>query len=76
MNLGDYPENSSKPDILATGSAAGIGFTVAIFIANLAFRQKADQELAIIAVIFASVISGIMSYLLFKLLRLKRSRPN
>ena len=67
LNIGDYPESASKPAILATGSAAGIGFTVAIFIANLAFREKADQDLAIIAVIFASAISGIASAILFKL---------
>jgi len=67
VNLGDYPEGASKPAILATGSSAGIGFTVAIFIANLAFREKADQDLAIIAVIFASVVSGLLSVALFKL---------
>jgi NhaA family Na+:H+ antiporter len=67
LNIGDYPESASKPAILATGSAAGIGFTVAIFIANLAFREKADQDLAIIAVIVASAISGIASAILFKL---------
>jgi NhaA family Na+:H+ antiporter len=67
LNVGDYPESASKPAILATGSAAGIGFTVAIFIANLAFREKADQDLAIIAVIFASVVSGLLSVILFKL---------
>ena len=67
LNIGDYPEGASKPTILATGSAAGIGFTVAIFIANLAFREKADQDLAIIAVIVASAISGIASAILFKL---------
>ena len=66
LNVGDYPEGASKPAILATGSAAGIGFTVAIFIANLAFREKADQDLAIIAVIFASVVSGLLSVILFK----------
>ena len=67
LNIGDYPESASKPAILATGSAAGIGFTVAIFIANLAFHEKADQDLAIIAVIVASAISGIASAILFKL---------
>lgn len=67
VNLGDFPEGASKPAMLATGSAAGIGFTVAIFIANLAFREKADQDLAIIAVIFASVVSGLLSVALFKL---------
>jgi len=68
LNVADYPEGSSKGGIFATGSAAGIGFTVAIFIANLAFRDKADQDLAIIAVIAASVVSGFLSWFIFALL--------
>jgi NhaA family Na+:H+ antiporter len=67
LKIADYPKDASQGGILATGSAAGIGFTVAIFISDLAFRQKADQDLAIIAVIFASVISGLLSVVLFKL---------
>lgn len=68
-NIGDYPEGSSKGSLLATGSAAGIGFTVAIFIADLAFKTKADQDLAVIAVIAASVVSGAISWLLFKVIK-------
>ena len=64
-NIGDYPEESRKSGLLATGSAAGIGFTVAIFIADLAFKDKADQDMAVIAVILASVVSGILSLILF-----------
>ena len=75
-DLGDYPKGASKSGILATGSAAGIGFTVAIFIANLAFREKVDQDLAIIAVIFASVMSGLASVLLFKIFARKSPLKN
>ena len=70
-NIGDYPYGSTKSSLLATGSAAGIGFTVAIFIAHLAFDNKSAQDLAIIAVIVASVASGIISWFLF--LFIKRS---
>lgn len=66
-NIGDYPTGSNKSGLIATGSAAGIGFTVAIFIADLAFKSKGDQDLAVIAVIFASVISGVISWILFSL---------
>jgi NhaA family Na+:H+ antiporter len=52
--------------IFATGSAAGIGFTVAIFIANLAFTDRPTQELAIFSVIIASLVSGAISTVLFK----------
>jgi NhaA family Na+:H+ antiporter len=52
--------------LLATGSAAGIGFTVAIFIANLAFDTSAIQDIAVLAVIAASVVSALISLLLFR----------
>ena len=68
VGLGEYPEGANSLKILATGSAAGIGFTVAIFIANLAFDERAIQELAIFAVIIASLVSGAISTILFKLL--------
>lgn len=68
VRVGEFPDGAKNADILATGSAAGIGFTVAIFIANLAFDSSAIQQLAIFAVIAASTVSGLISYLLFKVL--------
>jgi len=64
-NVGDYPAGAGVGHIAATGSAAGIGFTVAIFIANLAFDEKALQDTAVLAVIVASVVSGLISWILF-----------
>jgi NhaA family Na+:H+ antiporter len=72
INLGQYPQGAKSVDILATGSAAGIGFTVAIFIANLAFSEPTTQDLAIFAVIIASLVSAVLSVLLFKLVSRKR----
>ena len=68
IKVGEVPEGARPLSILATGSAAGIGFTVAIFIANLAFSDPTTQDLAIVAVIAASIASGVLSYVLFKLL--------
>ncbi len=65
--LCDFPTGSTKSSLVATGSAAGIGFTVAIFIAQLAFKGSALQDLAVIAVIIASIVSGCLSWLIFKL---------
>ncbi len=64
-NVADYPTGAGIGQIAATGSAAGIGFTVAIFIANLAFDEKSLQDTAILAVIIASLVSGVMSWILF-----------
>ena len=67
--VGEIPEGARPMSILATGSAAGIGFTVAIFIANLAFKDPAIQDLAVVSVIAASIVSGLFSYLIFALMR-------
>jgi NhaA family Na+:H+ antiporter len=67
FKVADFPQGANKSLLTATGSAAGIGFTVAIFIAQLAFEDPALQELAIIAVIFASVTSACISVVMFKL---------
>lgn len=63
--IGEIPEGSRPLSILATGSAAGIGFTVAIFIANLAFKDSATRDLAVVSVIAASLVSGLVSYVIF-----------
>jgi NhaA family Na+:H+ antiporter len=69
--LADFPEGATNSSILATGSAAGIGFTVAIFIADLAFDDAQTQDIAVLAVIVASVVSALLSIALFKLLARK-----
>jgi NhaA family Na+:H+ antiporter len=64
--IADLPEDASNSSLLATGSAAGIGFTVAVFIANLAFDDAQTQDIAVLAVIVASVVSALLSITLFK----------
>ena len=66
INIADLPEGVSKSSLVATGSAAGIGFTVAIFIANLAFKDSQIQDIAVLAVIVASIVSALLSLVLFK----------
>ena len=71
LKVADFPEGANNSSILATGSAAGIGFTVAIFIANLAFDDKQTQDIAVLAVIVGSVVSAILATALFKVLARK-----
>jgi NhaA family Na+:H+ antiporter len=66
INVADLPEGVTKSSLVATGSAAGIGFTVAIFIANLAFKDSQTQDIAVLAVIVASIVSALLSLVLFK----------
>lgn len=66
LKVAEHSVGMNNYSLLATGSAAGIGFTVAIFIANLAFDNPANQDIAVLAVIVASLVSAIFSIALFK----------
>jgi NhaA family Na+:H+ antiporter len=68
FKVAELPDDVNRSSLLATGSAAGIGFTVAIFIANLAFDDSTTQDIAVLAVIVASVVSALISIVLFKTL--------
>jgi NhaA family Na+:H+ antiporter len=72
IKIAEYPQGARNLDLIATGSAAGIGFTVAIFIARLAFDSPEIVNLAIFSVIMGSVVSALLSLLIFK--TLKRSK--
>ena len=71
VKVADLPDGVNNSSLLATGSAAGIGFTVAIFIANLAFDDKQTQDIAVLAVIVASVVSALLAAGFFKALARK-----
>ncbi len=68
-SVAELPEGGNGLKLIATGSTAGIGFTVAIFIAKLAFDPGAIQDLAVTAVIFGSIVSGAISVIIFRLNR-------
>jgi NhaA family Na+:H+ antiporter len=67
--IADLPEGAPIGKLVATGSAAGIGFTVALFIADLAFENQELQNIAVVAVIAASIVSALLSTLVFKAYR-------
>lgn len=67
--MAQLPEGTKNSSLLAVGSTAGVGFTVAIFIAKLAFTDTGMQDLAITAVMAGSLISGVFGVALFRLIR-------
>ena len=67
LKVAEFSDGMNRSSLLATGSTAGIGFTVAIFIANLAFKDSVEQDIAVLAVIVASVVSALLSLAFFKL---------
>lgn len=74
----DTPPSTDARHLLGAGHAAGIGFTVALFIAELAFRDNGvvnitDVTDAKVAILAASVLSGALA---FAVLRRRVSAPN
>jgi len=65
----DRPEGTTTRQLLGAGHAAGIGFTVALFIAELAFRTEEHQADAKLAILIASLLSGLLA---FAVLRTRR----
>lgn len=64
LKLGSFPEGVSRKHIIGAGLLAGIGFTMSIFISDLAFQDAAIQVQAAKAGIFAaSVIAALLGSL-------------
>ncbi|MFZ9629910.1 MAG: Na+/H+ antiporter NhaA [Ilumatobacteraceae bacterium] len=57
----DLPDGASGRHLAGAGAAAGIGFTVALFIAELAFTDERQVTDAKMAILLASVLSGVVS---------------
>jgi NhaA family Na+:H+ antiporter len=71
LRVGRLPEGVTLAHILAAGAAAGIGFTVALFVADLSYRgARLDEAKA--AILVASTVAGVLG---FVLIRITTRRP-
>ncbi len=61
--IADLPRGVSWSQIHGANILGGIGFTMSLFIANLAFSSQAHVEKAKIGILLASLLSGIVGYL-------------
>jgi Na+:H+ antiporter, NhaA family len=66
LRLGRLPEGVHLQHLVAAGAAAGIGFTVSLFVANLSYRGVRLDD-AKVAILGASVISGAVGLGLLRL---------
>lgn len=72
LSLARIPRGVTWWHLLATGCLGGIGFTMSLFIGSLAFENPAYEMLSKGAILAASVVSGVLGYILLGLiLRLK-----
>jgi len=64
--LADHPADAAPRQLLGVGIAAGIGFTVALFITELAFDDPTDRSNAKLAVLLASIVAAATSTLMLR----------
>ena len=66
VGLGDLPNGTSWTQILAASFLAGIGFTMSLFIANLAFDGGAMLLSAKLGILAGSLVAGIIGFMLLR----------
>lgn len=62
--LAAFPEGMTFKNLLGLGFLAGIGFTMSLFITSLAFKSEELMVQAKIGIFLASLLSGIIGYIL------------
>ena len=70
LNWGRLPSGVTWTHVIGAGFLAGMGFTMSLFITDLAFKDPEMQIIAKVSVLAASIISGIIGYII-----LIRSKP-
>jgi NhaA family Na+:H+ antiporter len=60
LGLGRLPEGVSWRQLIAVAAVAGIGFTVSLFIAGLAFDDAELRDMATLAILVASVLAALL----------------
>ena len=64
LKWGSLPKGVTWSHIIGAGFLAGMGFTMSLFITDLAFKNPEFQVTAKVAVLVASIISGLIGYTL------------
>jgi NhaA family Na+:H+ antiporter len=67
--VAELPPHVHWRGLVVIGAVAGVGFTMSLFIANLAFREhRMLQDLSTVAVLLASAVSALLALVLGRLL--------
>jgi protein-disulfide isomerase len=72
LGAGDLPQGVGEGQVVAGAALSGIGFTVSLLIASLAFGDPALREQAVVGVLLAAVLAFATGWLTFRLAALLR----
>ncbi|PAF53975.1 Na+/H+ antiporter NhaA [Helicobacter sp. 13S00482-2] len=63
LGIASRPEGVTWGHIMGAGMLAGIGFTMSMFVSNLAFSHPESMEVSKISILIGSLISGVIGVL-------------
>ena len=67
LGLGSLPQGVGSGQVLGGAALSGIGFTVSLLIAGLAFDTPTLRDQATVGVLLAAVLAALLGWLVFKL---------
>ena len=62
LGLTELPDNVNFKQVIGVSILAGVGFTMSIFVANLAFQRPVFLDSAKVGIMIGSLIAGILGY--------------
>jgi NhaA family Na+:H+ antiporter len=75
VGAGSLPPDMRRSQVWGVAAVGGIGFTVSLFIAQLAFDDAATADLAKVGIFAGSLTSGLLGTLLILSTRVRRGSP-
>lgn len=66
LNMGVLPPRTTMKTVFGLGALAGIGFTVSLFITELAFRESLLADEAKLGIFVGSAVAGVIGYLILR----------
>jgi NhaA family Na+:H+ antiporter len=76
LKLGELPRRTSMHTIAGLGMLAGVGFTVSLFIAELAFMDPGTIDEAKLGIFIGSGVAGVAGYLILRRTRVPDDEPS
>jgi NhaA family Na+:H+ antiporter len=66
LKIADMAQGLTRAGIVGVGILAGLGFTVALFLSDLSFKDQSIVSTAKVAVLAASLAAGLLAYVYFR----------
>ena len=67
LNIAELPENTNFKQLSGVSLLGGLGFTMALFINNLAYADQVLLDSAKMGILIGSFIAGVLGYLTIRL---------